>query len=82
MALVLLTNVTQYAGPGALEALQKDGHKVACHDASFVDGERRADFDKNAVSATALAVLSARSLRRRSRWTRGHRQACAVRTPW
>ena len=58
MALVLLTNVTQYAGPGALEGLQKDGHKVACHDASFIVAEKRTDFDKNAVNAIALAGQS------------------------
>jgi 3-oxoacyl-[acyl-carrier protein] reductase len=55
MSLVLLTNVTQYAGPGALDGLQKEGYKVASHDASFADAERRADFDKNAENATALA---------------------------
>ena len=55
MALVLLTNVMQYAGPGALDGLQKEGHKVAGQDASFTDPERRADFDKNAENATALA---------------------------
>jgi 3-oxoacyl-[acyl-carrier protein] reductase len=58
MALVLLTNVSQYAGPGALEGLQKDGHKVVCHDASFTDAETRAAFDKNALNAIALAGQS------------------------
>jgi NAD(P)-dependent dehydrogenase (short-subunit alcohol dehydrogenase family) len=58
MAFVLLTNVTQYAGPGGLDGLRKEGHKVACHDASFVDPERRADFDANATNATALAGQS------------------------
>jgi 3-oxoacyl-[acyl-carrier protein] reductase len=45
MALVLLTNVTQYAGPGALDGLLSEGHNVACHDASFTDAGHRADFD-------------------------------------
>jgi hypothetical protein len=31
MALVLLTNVNQYTGPGALDALLRDGPRVACH---------------------------------------------------
>ncbi len=35
MALMLLTNVTQYTGPGALTALLRDGHTVMCHDPSF-----------------------------------------------
>src|SRR5208282_4047405 len=55
ISLVLLTTVTQYAGPGALDGLQKEGYKVASHDASFADAARRADFDKNAENATALA---------------------------
>jgi hypothetical protein len=55
MALVLLTNVTQYARPGALEGLLGDGHHVACHDTSFSDASRRADFDKHSGKATALA---------------------------
>ena len=58
MALVLLTNVTQYAGPGALVGLQTEGHKVACHDASFGVAEKRADFDKNTRNAIALAGQS------------------------
>jgi hypothetical protein len=32
MALVLLTNVTQYAGPGALDGLLAEGHHVACRE--------------------------------------------------
>src|SRR5260370_3305186 len=44
MSLVLLTNVHQYAGPGAVAALLQDGHTVACHDASFVDATARAEF--------------------------------------
>ena len=55
MALVLLTNVTQYARPGALEGLLGDGHHMACHDTSSSDAGRRADFDKHSGKATALA---------------------------
>ena len=58
MALVLLTNATQYAGPGALGGLLAEGHQVACHDASFADAERRGDFDKRAEKANALAGQS------------------------
>lgn len=54
MALILLTNVTQYAGPGALDDLLAEGHNVACHDASFADTGRRAGFDA-ARQATARA---------------------------
>jgi 3-oxoacyl-[acyl-carrier protein] reductase len=58
MALVLLTNVTQYAGPGALDGLLAERHIVACHDASFADAGRRADFDQDARKAIALAGQS------------------------
>jgi 3-oxoacyl-[acyl-carrier protein] reductase len=46
MALVLVTNVTQYTGPGAVDALVGDGHTVAAHDASFADPAARAAFGK------------------------------------
>jgi NAD(P)-dependent dehydrogenase (short-subunit alcohol dehydrogenase family) len=54
MSLVLLTNVSQYAGPGALDALVRDGHQVACHDASFVDAAVRQAFDGRDAAAYAL----------------------------
>lgn len=54
MALVILTNVTQYTGPGALAALLHDGHTIACHDASFVDGAARAALDERSAKAYAL----------------------------
>lgn len=55
MALVLLTNATQYAGPGALEGLLAEGHRVICHDASFHDAQSRADFDRRFDLATSLS---------------------------
>jgi NAD(P)-dependent dehydrogenase (short-subunit alcohol dehydrogenase family) len=54
MSLVLLTHITQYAGPGALEALLQDGHTVACHDTTFTDTAARAAFDARHASAHAL----------------------------
>ena len=54
MALVILTNVSQYTGPGALDALLLDGHTIACHDASFVDAAARAAFDERRAMAYAL----------------------------
>jgi 3-oxoacyl-[acyl-carrier protein] reductase len=50
MSLVLLTNVRQYAGPGAVTALLQDGHTVACHDTSFVDAVARADFQERCAA--------------------------------
>jgi len=55
MSLILLTNVTQYAGPGALDKLLAEGHRVACHDASFADAEARASFDDRQGKVTILA---------------------------
>ena len=54
MLLVLLTNVTQYTGPGALGALVRDGHTVACHDTAFMDAAARATFDAGHAAAHAL----------------------------
>jgi len=54
MSLVLLTNVSQYTGPGALDALVREGHRVACHDASFADAAARATFDHGHATAHAL----------------------------
>ncbi len=54
MPLVLLTNVTQYTGPGALDALLGDGHTVLCHDAGFADADTRAAFDARPGDAHAL----------------------------
>lgn len=33
--IALVTNVTQFAGPGALQALIEDGYRVVCHDDTF-----------------------------------------------
>lgn len=56
MSTVLLTNVAQYTGPGALDALVRAGHVVACHDASFVDHAARAAFNAHQATAHALAA--------------------------
>jgi 3-oxoacyl-[acyl-carrier protein] reductase len=62
MALVLLTNVTQYAGPGALSQLQKEGSTVACQDRSFADAVLRADFEKSLPNAAALAAQTSEQM--------------------
>jgi 3-oxoacyl-[acyl-carrier protein] reductase len=54
VSLVLLTNVNEYTGPGVLDALVRNGHRVACHDPSFVDGAARAAFDQAHSTAHAL----------------------------
>lgn len=40
----LVTNVRQFAGPGAVEALADEGYAVACHDRVFADPERLAAY--------------------------------------
>ena len=59
MSLVLLTNVEEYAGPGALPCLLDDGHTVVCHDRSFADRDKRATFAELNPKAHVLAGQSA-----------------------
>ena len=40
----LVTNVDEYAGPGAVVALSDAGFAVACHDRAFADASRREGF--------------------------------------
>jgi len=41
----LLTNASQYAGPGTADALAHDGWILFCHDDGFVSGETRASHE-------------------------------------
>ncbi|KFG98150.1 hypothetical protein GQ56_0105735 [Burkholderia paludis] len=54
MSFVLVTNVMQYAGSGAVASLTADGHHVLCHDVSFEDDRKRAEFENGADRVTAL----------------------------
>lgn len=62
MSLVLVTNVNQYAGPGAVEALVADGHIVACTDASFSDAEARSAYDERQSGRYAIAAQTAETI--------------------
>jgi len=62
MATVLLTNVMQYTGPGALAALLGDGQTVLCHDNSFIEAPQRTAFDKKHAGARALSSQTVRDL--------------------
>ena len=55
MGTVLVTNVQQYAGPGAVEALLAENHHVVCHDASFNDAQARVSFANKGGNLTTLA---------------------------
>lgn len=56
MRTVLVTNVTQYAGPGSVLALLQQGMRVVCHDPSFATIDARADFEARNASAVCLAA--------------------------
>ncbi|WP_019201195.1 SDR family oxidoreductase [Tsukamurella sp. 1534] len=51
----ILTNVTEYAGPPGILALEDIGAKVYAHDKSFGDASARAAYEKDHPTATAVA---------------------------
>lgn len=55
---VLLTNVSSYAGPGALAVLLGQGASVACHDPAFADASARRAFEAAQPQAVALAAAA------------------------
>jgi 3-oxoacyl-[acyl-carrier protein] reductase len=62
--IVLLTNVRQYTGPGALAALLQDGNDVFCHDASFDEDAARSAFESEHPGAIALAAQEPKDIQR------------------
>ncbi len=44
MRTILVTHITQYAGPGVVATLLREGARVLCHDASFAAPEARDSF--------------------------------------
>jgi NAD(P)-dependent dehydrogenase (short-subunit alcohol dehydrogenase family) len=68
MRKILLTNVTQYCGPGALAHLVRSGAEVWGHDPSFAEPEARARFESQgqamALSAQTPEEIFAETLRR------------------
>ena len=57
MRTILVTNVTQYAGPGVVEVLARQGSRVVCHDASFLESSARDTFRKSHVGVQCLASV-------------------------
>ncbi len=55
MSRVLVTNVRDYTGPGAVAVLLREGHEVLCHDPSFSDEAARGAFGRDHPGAVALA---------------------------
>lgn len=62
MRTVLVTNVTQYAGPGTVRVLHDQGARVVCHDKSFVDERTLQDYSRNHPQAVCLSKPDVRGL--------------------
>ena len=62
MRTVLVTNVTQYAGPGVVEALLRQGARVLCHDASFQDSAALDSFRQSHLGVECLQSLEPHTL--------------------
>lgn len=59
---LLMTNVCQYAGPGAIPILLRDFGSVHCHDPSFADPGAARAFEKLHAGATALSAQTPQAL--------------------
>lgn len=57
MRTVLVTNVNQYAGPGIVATLLRQGARVVCHDASFLDPAARDSFRGDHSGVECLTSL-------------------------
>lgn len=62
MRTVLVTNVTQYTGPGLVEALLRQGARVLCHDASFEEPGARASFRQSHPGVECFRSVEPRAL--------------------
>ena len=62
MESVLVTNVTQYTGPGVVDTLVEQGYHVICHDPAFADETTRNAYDQR-PSVTATAAQSPDAIR-------------------
>jgi NAD(P)-dependent dehydrogenase (short-subunit alcohol dehydrogenase family) len=54
----LLTHACQYAGPGAVPVLLREGHRLYCHDSSFADSSAAQAFEAANPGAVALRAQS------------------------
>lgn len=58
----LVSNVTEYGGPGAANALAEAGYTVVCHDASFAERAARDRFADSNVQLRPVAEQGPRDL--------------------
>lgn len=56
MPTALVTNATQYAGPGVVPVLLRQGFATVCHDPSFVEAAERRRYEIEFVGTTCLAA--------------------------
>ena len=56
MPAALVTNVTQYAGPGVVPVLLRQGFTVVCHDPSFSEAAERRRYEAEFAGTTCLAA--------------------------
>lgn len=56
MAAALVTNVTQYAGPGVVPVMLRQGFTVVCHDPSFFELTERRRYEAEFAGTTCLAA--------------------------
>ena len=59
---ILVTHVTQYAGPGVVQVLREQGARVLCHDVSFVDAAAREAFEAAHPGASCLQAQEPQAL--------------------
>ena len=62
MRTVLVTNVTQYTGPGAMEILLQQDMRVVCHDPTFGAQAVRDDFHSRHPGTECLESVDPRAL--------------------
>lgn len=62
MRTILVTNVTQYAGPGVVEVLLRQGARVLCHDISFQDAAACDRFRQSHLGVECLQSLEPHTL--------------------
>ena len=54
---VFVSNVLEYTGPGVVDVLSRSNYQVICHDRSFTDPKKRAEYDQK-DNVVAIAAQS------------------------
>jgi len=59
---ILITNAMQYAGPGSIPVLLREGGELYCHDASFVDEQALRQFEASYPKVVGLRSQTSESI--------------------